>query len=96
LDKNHINDYASKVVVVPVDVDPLKKYGEAQAKGKCMILDGIKDHMVPHIDEKDTTREMWEALTTLYEGTSVQWKMLLENQQRVSDAEGRRNRSLPP
>jgi len=82
LDKNHIKDYALTTVVVPIDADPLKKYEEAQVKAKCMILDGIKDHVIPHIVEKDTAREMWEALTTLYEGTFVQRKMLLESQLR--------------
>jgi len=51
-------DYALKTVFVPVDVDPLKKYKEAQAKAKCMILDEVKDHVIPHIAEKDTIREM--------------------------------------
>jgi len=82
LDKNRIKDYALKVVDVSVDVDPLKKYEEAQAKVKCMILDGVKNHVIPHIAKKDTAMEMWEALTTLCEGTSVQRKMLLENQLR--------------
>ena len=68
------------MIVVLVDVDPLKKYEEAQDKEKCMILDGVKDHVIPHIAVKDTTREMWEALTTLYEGIFVQRKMLLESQ----------------
>ena len=71
-----------RTVVVSVDDIPLKKYKEAQAKAKCMILDRVKDHVIPHIAEKDTTREMWEALTTLYEGTSVQRKMFLESQLR--------------
>lgn len=55
------------------------KSEEAQAKAKCMILDEVKYHVVPHIVEKDTTREMWETLTTLYWGSFVQWKMLLGN-----------------
>jgi len=71
LDKNCIKDYVLKMVAVPVDVEPLKKYEEVQAKAKCMILDGVKDHVISHIVEKDIVREMWEALTTLYEGTSV-------------------------
>ena len=58
LDKNHIKYYALKTVAVLVDVDPLKKHEEAQTKAKCMILDGVKDHVIPHIAEKDTTREM--------------------------------------
>ena len=33
-----------------------------------------------HIVEKNTTKEMWDTLTTLYQGSSVQRKMLLENQ----------------
>jgi len=59
-----------KVVVVPAKADPLKKYEESQAKAKCMILDGVKDHVVT-LAKKETTREMWETLTTLYQGTSV-------------------------
>ena len=45
-------------------------------------MDGIKDHIVPHIAEKKTTNEMWKALTSLHEGKSVQRKMLLETQMR--------------
>ena len=71
LHKNRIKDYALKVVVVPVNDDPLQKYEEAQAKAKCMMLDRVKDHVVPHIAEKNTAREMWEALTTLYQQSSV-------------------------
>ena len=45
-------------------------------------MDGIKDHIVPHIAEKKTANEMWKALTSLYEGKSIQRKMLLETQMR--------------
>jgi len=31
-----------------------------------------------HIADKDTTRQMWEALATLYKGSSEQWKMYME------------------
>ena len=36
-----------------------------------------------HTTEKETTHEMWVALTTLHEGRFVQRKMLLENQLRL-------------
>lgn len=49
---------------------------------KCMILDGVKDHAIPHNAEKNTTSEMLQTLTTLYEGSSVQQNMLSENQLR--------------
>ena len=50
------------------------------ARAKCIILDGVKDHIVPHIAEKNTTKEMRDTLTTFCQGTFVQQKMLLENQ----------------
>ena len=71
LDKHHIKDYALKVVAVLFDADATNKYEEAQAMTKCMILDGVKDHVIPHIAEKNTTKEMWNTLTTLYQGSSM-------------------------
>ena len=82
LDKPRIEDYALKTVAVPVDPDANEKYEEAMAKVKCMILDGVKDHVIPHIAKKNTAREMWQMLTTLYQSSFVQRKMLLENQLR--------------
>ena len=44
----------------------IEKYEKAEAKVKCMILEEVKDHVIPHIAEKNTAREMWQTLTTLY------------------------------
>ena len=66
------------MVVVPTDPDQLKKYKSDMAKCKRLILDGVKDHIVSHLAGKNTAREMWEALSLLYEGTFEQWKMYLE------------------
>ena len=82
LDQHRIKDFALRTVAIPTDPTENKKYADAMARVKCMILDGVKDHVIPHIVEKNTTKEMWDTLTTLYQGTSVQWKMLLENQLR--------------
>ena len=45
-------------------------------------MDGIKDHIVPHLAEKKIANEMWKALIFLYEGNSVQRNMLLETHMR--------------
>ena len=37
-----------------------------------MILDRVKDHVIPHIAEKNTAREMWQTLNTLYQGSFMQ------------------------
>ena len=87
LDQHRIKDHVLNTIVVSVDVDPLKKYEEAQAKEKRMIMDGVKDHVIPHIAEKNTAREMWEALTTMYQGSFIQRKMLLQNQLRLFETQ---------
>ena len=79
LDRNHVKHFALRMIAIPVDPADNERYKDAMARAKSIILDGVKDHIVPHIAEKNTTHEMWEALTKLYQHTSVQRKMLLEN-----------------
>ena len=71
LDEYGIKDHAETVIVVPTDADPLKKYNENQARAKHLIMDEVKDHVVPHIAGKKTTNEMWTALETMYQGSSI-------------------------
>ena len=80
LDEYDIKDHAENVLAVPIDPDPLKKFRENQACVKCLIMDEVKDHVVPHIVGKNTANEMWVALDMMYQGGSVQRRMLLENQ----------------
>ena len=82
LDRHRVKAFALKTMGIPVDCADNEKYDEAMAKAKCIILDGVKDHVVQHIAEKEMVKEMWDTLKTLYQHTSVQRKMLLENQLR--------------
>lgn len=82
LDEHDLKAYVDIVVVVPVDADPLKKYKIEIAKAKRLILDGVRDHVVCHIVGKGTAKVMWDALATLYQGSSEQWKMYLEEKMR--------------
>ena len=66
LEEYDIREHAKTVVVVPADANSLQKFNENQARAKCLIMNGVKDHVVPHIAEKKTTNEVWMALTTLY------------------------------
>ena len=47
-----------ETVAVKVDPNANKKYEGARAKEKCLILDGVKDHVIPPFAEKNTTREI--------------------------------------
>lgn len=65
LDQHRIKDYALRTVAISVDPAENEKYEDAMATAKCMILDGVKDHVVPHIAKKNTSKEMWDTLMTL-------------------------------
>ena len=82
LNEHALKTYVDSVVAVPADPDLLKKYRSVMAKAKRMILDGVKDHVVCHVASRGTTKEMWDALATLYQGSSEQRKMYLEQKLR--------------
>ena len=47
-----------------------------------IIMDGVKDHIVPHISGKKTTLEMWKALESLYQSKNKNQRMVLQERMR--------------
>ena len=41
-------------VAVPADPDELAEFNKKNAKRKKLILDGVKDHVIPHVRGKST------------------------------------------
>ena len=78
LDEHELKTFIDNVVDVPADPDPLKAYKKDMDKAKRSILDGVRVHIVSHISRKGNAKEMWDALVTLYQGSSEQRKMFLE------------------
>ena len=74
LEAYNLRDHAEQILATPTDADLLQKHRGSAGHAKWLIMDSIKDHIVPHIAEKKTTNEMWKALTSLYEGKFVQRK----------------------
>ena len=77
LEENGIKDYATIGVVVPTDATQLATYKKEDAKARRIILDGVKDHIVPHISELDTTKKMWDVILNLYQNATTNRKMIL-------------------
>ena len=69
---------AQHPVVVPTDATQLAAYNKKNNKGKRLILDGIKDHCIPHVRGKSNAHEMWTALSNLYQSTNENRKMVLK------------------
>ena len=66
LDRHCIKGFALRTMAIPVDPADNERYEDAMAKAKCIILDGVKDHVIPHIVEKNMAKEMRDTLMTLY------------------------------
>jgi hypothetical protein len=49
---------------------------------KRIIIDGVKNHGIPHMSGKKTTKDMWEALVKLYQSDNQSKKMLLKEKLR--------------
>jgi hypothetical protein len=70
LEENEIWDIVDKTQVVPTYTTLLAAYNKKNVKAKRMLLDAVKDHIIPHVFGKKNAYEMWEVLTNLYSG----WK----------------------
>ena len=53
-------------VVVPVDAVDKAAFTKRDVKARRIILDAMKDHIIPHISAKTHAFQMWTSLTNLY------------------------------
>jgi hypothetical protein len=66
--ENKIYNYVNSVVAAPaIDLVALDLHETKKAKAQRIILDGVKDHLIPHLTEKNTAKEMWDAFKKLFE-----------------------------
>ena len=56
----------AKPVVVPTVAADLTAFNKKDVKAMRIILDAIKDHVVPHVSNLDHAFKMWNALTDMY------------------------------
>jgi hypothetical protein len=43
-----------------------------------VILEAIKDHLIPHVAEKTRSKEMYDALVSLFQSDNMSRKMILK------------------
>ena len=56
------------------------KHKKSLVKEKRIILDSIKDHLIPHVSSLNTPNQMFDALSQLYEGENINKKITLRTQ----------------
>ena len=54
--------FINNVMTKPTDKDELVEFEALEARAQRIILDGVKDHLIPHPVEKKTAKYMWDTL----------------------------------
>jgi len=62
LEEYGLKEFAKKTIVVPTDPQQENTHKKNDAKERRIIMDGVKEHVVPHLTRLDSTRNMWEAI----------------------------------
>jgi hypothetical protein len=82
LEENDLWDIIKSVVSPPTDLQQLVAHNKREVKARRMILDAINDHLIPHVSEKKTTKDMFDALVSLYQSQNINKKIVLQNKLR--------------
>ena len=80
LEVNEVLEHTPETATTPTDVDQLAIWKKGEAKAKSLILDGIKDHVDLHLSGKTTAKDMWKALSDLYQNKNENRVMALRKQ----------------
>jgi hypothetical protein len=86
--ENDIWEFSNSIVAPPMDPKDLAIHKLKDVKAKRIILDGVKDHLIPHLSRKTTSRDMWEALKSLFQSKNENCKMVLREKLRDTKMTG--------
>jgi hypothetical protein len=64
--KNGLWDFANSKITPPTYPTDFAIHEQKDVKARRIILDAVKDHLIPHLSEKRSARDMFEALTNIF------------------------------
>ena len=80
LEENDLDKYISKEVPNPEGDEAKCIHKKNLVKAKRIIVDSIKDHLIPHVSPFKTQKEVYYSLTKMFQGNNINQKMNLRNQ----------------
>jgi hypothetical protein len=66
----------------PQNVAAMEKFKDVDINAMCIIVDSIKDHLIPYISHLDSSKKMYDALTNLFSIRNIGQVMSLKNELR--------------
>ena len=80
LEENELDSYINEEILVPEGDEAKALHKKKLVMAKRIIVDSIKDHLIPQVSSLKTPKAMFDALTKLFEGKNINRKMTLRNQ----------------
>jgi putative lipoic acid-binding regulatory protein len=92
LSKNKVLDILKGNIVEPVfeegkekepqNVVVMEKFKDSEINAMSIIVDSIKDHLIPYISHLDSSKKMYDALTNLFSVRNIRQVMSVKNELR--------------
>ena len=72
-------DFTEKDIKKPTDPKELEIWEDLDAMAILIILDGVRDDLLPHLFGNNTAQEMWVSLQNLFQNNNENRVLVLEN-----------------
>jgi regulator of replication initiation timing len=83
LEENDLKEYVEEVVPSPTHAVDLEFHKKREVKAKQVLVEFVKDHLIPHISKKTYSKEIYDALVGLYRNGNIGMKLHLKHQLQV-------------
>ena len=80
LERNDLLKFVNEKVPEPEAEEDKSQWRKSDAKARRILVDTIKDHLVPQISKKKTPRKMFKTLKKLFKHSSINVTLTLRNQ----------------
>ena len=71
MEENELDSYINEEVPVPEEDEAKALHKKKLVMAKRIIIDSIKDHLIPQVSSLKTPNAMFDALTKLFEGKNI-------------------------
>ena len=80
LEEHDLDGYIKEEVKEPKGEEEKSKQKKDMIKFKRIITNSIKDHLISQVSSKNNPKEVFDALTNMFEGKKINRRMTLRNQ----------------
>ena len=80
LEENDLEGFIKEKVVDLEGAEYKAKHKKDMIKAKIIIIESIKDNLISQVYSRRTPKEMFDALSNLFEGRNINRKMTFRNQ----------------